>query len=128
VGVVGDRCVDPGDLLRDVVVGVDLRGAHPTGFQVSRGLVDALLEHRPERARVAVGDHREPDRVGRAPVGAERNGRSGADSGQSGGGEASRHEEAAAREPGLLDGVELFVGHHMASLSFRDRLERDVIL
>ena len=35
-------------------------------------------------------------------------------------------EEAAAREPGLLDRVEHVVGHDVASLSFRGRLERDV--
>ena len=55
----GDRGVDARDLLGDVVVRVDLRDADAAALQVLRGLVDALLEDRPERAGVAVRDDRD---------------------------------------------------------------------
>ena len=54
--------VDPGDLLRHVVVRVDLRHAHAPALEIVLGLVDALLEHRPEGAGVAVRHHRDLDR------------------------------------------------------------------
>ena len=54
VGLGRDRGVDARDLLRHVVVRVDLRDADAPGLEVLGGLVDAVLEHRPERAGVAV--------------------------------------------------------------------------
>src|SRR6266576_1720850 len=54
LGAAGDRGVDPRNLLRHVVVRIDLGHAHPPRLQILLGLVDALLENRPERARVAV--------------------------------------------------------------------------
>src|SRR5262249_48064654 len=109
----GNRGVDPGDLLRDVVVRVDLGDADAARLQVARGLVDALLEHRPERAGVAVGHDGDLDRarVRRA----EGAGRGPAERGQPGGGQAARDEQAAAGELRVLDRLELFVVHRPPS-------------
>ena len=88
----------PGDLLRDVVVRVDLRDADAAALEVLRGLVDALLEHRPERAGVAVRDDRDLDR--RAGATRARMPSAGAPSiVEAGGREAALDEQAAPREP-----------------------------
>ena len=93
----GDRRVDARHLLRDVVVRVDLRDADAAALQVLRRLVDALLEHRPERAGVAVGDDRDLDRAGAPRAERERRGR--AEERRACGDEPALDEEVAAAEP-----------------------------
>src|SRR5437764_1483480 len=77
-------------------------------LQILRGLVDALLEHRPERAGIAVCHDRDLD-AARVRRGERRGGR--AERGQSRCGQAALYEQAAARDLRLLDHLENFVVH-----------------
>src|SRR3954454_5483138 len=82
-----DAGVDPGDLLGDVVVRVDLRGADAAAAEILRRLVDALLEDGPERPGIAVRDDGDLDRAC-------------ARSGERGGGRLER-AQPGGREPAL---------------------------
>src|SRR6266550_1130282 len=116
---VGDRGVDPGHLLGHVVVRIDLRHAHTPRLQVFLRLIDAPLEHRPERAGVAVRDDRDLDRR-RAGRG-EGSARGRPERRQPCSRDPARHEQRAPRKLRLFFLFDQFTVHelvaHRSSLS-----------
>ena len=114
-----DCRVEPRHLRCDVVVRVHLRDAHAARPQVLLRLVDALLEDRPERAGVAVGDDRDLDaaRLGRLDR-AERGGRPRTEHGRSRGEQSAPDEQVAPAEPALLLQVDEFTLTHVPLPSF----------